>query len=257
MKRAILFWFYKDPDICENRLRILRKYNPATKIYGLYGGDVHLAPLFFEKLNQYLDDFYCFTANADTHWKWRNGDLLLADWFRQRGVDLVWDSIVIVQWDMLILAPVDEIFASVPKGNILLSGTKPIADAGPWFWITEPREKMAYQAFLRHLQVNYDYRADPIFCIFIVVLLSREFLAAYALIENPELGFIEYRVPMYAQVFGIGICRDDRFVPSSPGHNVSEVVLTVGQPIPHENIAANMLKPLGARIFHPFHDYYA
>jgi len=28
MKLAILFWFYKEQEICENRLKLLRKYNP-------------------------------------------------------------------------------------------------------------------------------------------------------------------------------------------------------------------------------------
>ena len=40
MELAILFWFYKEPEICLNRLKILKKYNPDLKIFGLFGGDI-------------------------------------------------------------------------------------------------------------------------------------------------------------------------------------------------------------------------
>ncbi len=35
---GILFWFYRDVGLCRNRLRLLRRRNPGTPIYGLYGG---------------------------------------------------------------------------------------------------------------------------------------------------------------------------------------------------------------------------
>ena len=35
MNLAILFWFYKEPEVCENRLQLLKKYNPDLKILGL------------------------------------------------------------------------------------------------------------------------------------------------------------------------------------------------------------------------------
>jgi len=35
MKLAILFWFYKEPEICQNRLELLRQNNPTISIYGL------------------------------------------------------------------------------------------------------------------------------------------------------------------------------------------------------------------------------
>jgi hypothetical protein len=48
-------------------------------------------------------------------------------------------------------------------------------------------------------------------CLFIAVCLPRTFLERYAYIEQPDLGFIEYRIPMYAQIFGIPFCEDHPF----------------------------------------------
>jgi hypothetical protein len=71
MRLAILLWFYKDPGICENCRKLLRKYNPEASIYGLYSGNVSQKRFYADKLRAYLDDFYCFEANAELDWKWR------------------------------------------------------------------------------------------------------------------------------------------------------------------------------------------
>ena len=36
MKKAILFRFYKEIDVCINRLKLIKKYNPELEIFGLY-----------------------------------------------------------------------------------------------------------------------------------------------------------------------------------------------------------------------------
>jgi hypothetical protein len=257
MQLAILFWFYKEPGICQNRLELLRKYNPSSKIYGLYGGDVNLKHLFAKKLSRYLDDLFCFESNSDPSWKWQNGDLLITEWYRQRGRDLPWDSIVIAQWDMLIFAPVDKIFSTVPEGQILLSGLRSIErEAKDWVWVTSPEGKKEYNRFLNHVRKHYNYNDDPIFCIFIVVVFSRDFLEEYSMINEPEIGFIEYRVPIFAQIFNIGIFTNHNFTVSSPGESLSEDVLSLGRQIPFKNVLKNILSSSGARIFHPYHDYY-
>src|SRR3989338_3458632 len=98
---AVLFWFYKEPDICLNRLELLKKYNPGLKIYGLFGGETKHADIYKQKPGKYLDYFY-ISPHPDPDWKWINGDVMILDWYQKRGKDLSWDSIVITQWDMLV-----------------------------------------------------------------------------------------------------------------------------------------------------------
>jgi hypothetical protein len=35
---AILYWFYKEPEVTKNHLQMIRRHNPGRKIYGLFGG---------------------------------------------------------------------------------------------------------------------------------------------------------------------------------------------------------------------------
>jgi hypothetical protein len=214
VKLAILFWFYKEPDICKNRLELLRQYNPTIPIYGVYGGDLAAVDQYKLQLNQYLDDFYAFTEDKDSLWKWLQGDLMLAHWYRDRGKYLSWDTVVVVQWDMLVFGAIEQLFAMLKPDQILLSGLRPIAEVeDDWMWVTPkiPANRNQYLQFLQYVDKTYNYQQDPLGCIFIVACLPRIFLEAYSKIEQPELGFLEYRIPIYAQIFGTPFCENHPF----------------------------------------------
>lgn len=211
MKLAILFWFYKEPEVCQNRLEILRQYNPQTPIYGLYGGDLAIADQYESALSPYLDDFYTFSEAKDSHWKWIQGDLMITQWYRDRGKDLPWDTIVIIQWDMLVFGVVEELFGMLQRDQILLSGLRPIKEVElDWLWTTPnvPEHQQRYAHFLEYMHKTYHYSKEPLACLFIVVCLPKAFLEKYSNVEQPELGFIEYRIPMYAQIFNTSFCND-------------------------------------------------
>ena len=54
MKLAIVFWFYKEPDICRERLEFIKNKNPGLKIFGLYGGDLSLKDEFRDKTRTFF-----------------------------------------------------------------------------------------------------------------------------------------------------------------------------------------------------------
>lgn len=258
MKLAVLFWFYKDVDVCRDRLRLLRRYNPETPVFGLYGGDQSQADEFAARLSPYLDDFFSYPEGKSSTWKWLNGDLVLAEWFRRRGRLLSWDSVIVTQWDMLIFGRIREIFAGLKEGEVLLSSLRPVEEVAPWwYWIrTEPER---YASFAAHVRKEYEYR-DPLWCCqFVVVGLPRAFFESYAAVKAPECGFIEYRVPTYARIFGLPFCDSREFdccwpeEPAARRPAPGEVTLSAGkETIPLEVICEHLSRRDGARVFHPF-----
>lgn len=278
MKLAVLFWFYKEPEICQNRLELIRKYNPNIPIYGLYGGDVSTVEQYKVSLGKYLDDFYVFTENKDSQWKWLQGDLLLTDWYVKRGKDLAWDTIIIVQWDMLVFGEIEKLFSMLKKDEVLLSGLRPIKEVEEdWMWVTPklPEYRQKYLTFLEYVQKNYNYTLDPLGCIFIVICLSRVFLEKYSTVQQPELGFLEYRIPMYAQIFGIPFCENHPFnaswLDSDPlyNHNKQPIKRLVNllrfkfnsptlsasrNNVSLISIFRHLNSKRGAKVFHPYDD---
>lgn len=279
MKLAILFWFYKEPEICKNRLEILRQYNPTTPIYGLYGGDLASANEFNSDFSNYLDDVYIFSENKDSYWKWIQGDLMITHWYRERGKDLEWDSIIVVQWDMLVFGAVEELFSMLKPDQILLSGLRPVAEVeDDWQWVSPKISEMRqqYLKFLDYVHKVYDYRQSPLGCLFIVVCFPRIFLEKYSRVDESELGFLEYRIPIYAQIFDISFCENHSFnawwVDVDPAFWAKNFVLRAWISI-NLKLNPNPLNPAkrgislipifcrlntrkGARIFHPYEDIF-
>lgn len=260
MKLAILFWFYKEPDICKNHLELLRRYNPTVPIYGLYGGNLDEIDIFKSSLDRYLDDFYVFTQNKSSSWKWHLGDLLITDWYSQRGKHLAWDTIIIVQWDMLVFGSVQELFSMLQKEQILLSGLRPIKEIEEkWSWTSTsliPELRDQYLNFLDSVKEKYSYSQEPLCCLFIVVCFPRSFLAKYSEIEQPELGFLEYRVPIYAQIFGTPFCVNHPFQAWWPGDSTTsknkETLNAKRHDVSLIAILRNLLDSNGAKVFHPY-----
>lgn len=265
MKLAVLFWFYKEPDLCENRLILLRQANPEAKVYGLFGGDPAQAGIFRERLGRYLDDFYVFSEPKDAHWKWYHGDQMIAHWYRQRGCSLAWDSIFIAQWDMLVFGKLEHLFAGLKEGEVLFSGLRPVREVDPWWWYIREGspEREEYLRFVAFVQDTYGYCAEPVCGEFIVICLPRCFLEQYVHIPNPELGFLEYKIPIYAQIFGVPFCTDHTHNPwwgddpsTQSAPLLARALNSETKDVPLRSIMAHLARPAGRRIFHPvFQEY--
>jgi len=264
VKLAILFWFYKELAICEDRLRLLRRLNPEASIYGLFGGEPSAAGEAQARLGGLLDDFYAFPDAQSPDWKWRNGDRLIAAWAEQRGRALAWDTVVVVQWDMLLLAPVQQLFGMLQPGQALFSGLRPLEEIESWWgWAgaKDPEKRQEREAFRSELARGHGYRGPLLACLFIVVCLPRRFLELYPASGPPETGFLEYKCPTMARVFDIPFCTDHPYRPwwaSDPATRDApareRVLNAVGRRVSLPTVLREVLAADGARVIHPFED---
>jgi len=260
MEPGILFWFYKNEALCKNRLQLLRRKNPDTPIYGLYGGRPESAERFRAALTPLLDDFYVYPSPQDATWKWLNGDLMIAAWYRDRGHRLHWKTLVLVQWDMLVFGRVAALFAELNEDEVLLSSLRPVSEVADWWHWVSGENKPWYARFVQHLQEACAFDGEPLCCQFVIVAFPRVFLEHYSAIEAPELGFIEYRVPTYARVFGIPVRSIERFDcwwegdPANPPAKEIDKVLSAGRnSIALRTVVRQYYRTGGACIIHPFH----
>lgn len=267
---AILFWCYKELGICLDRLRHIRASNPTIAIYVLFGGDAADAPAWEKALAPFVDDFYAFAGDpppgyeqqdgyrGGVYWKYVYGDWMWASWYRDRGVDLRWDTVIIIQWDMLVFGDITETFGCLRKNQILLSGLRPVSEVEhAWVWVNSAftDARRTYETFLAHVQEEYAYEGDPLCCLAIVVCLPRVFLEPFSKIPRPELGGLEYRIPIYADAFGVPFCWDNPFKPlwAAVERAGFDTTLRAGPvEIWAPTIWSNLRKPDGARVFHPY-----
>ena len=255
MDLAILFWFYKESEICENRLKLLKKYNPNLKIYGFYGGEISEADKYKNKLCKYLDDFYIFTANTDEDWKWINGDLMILDWYEKRGQNLKWDSIIVVQWDMLVFDSLIDQFSGMKKDEIFISAVREIDDLieSKWDWVKiGSKERQNYLNFLNYVKKKYEYKDKPLGSLFILEILPRTYLEKYLMVEDKEVGMLEYKTPIYAQIFGIPFYQKDIGIIWYATEKQTPLN-AIPKEIPEDYIKKQLAENSGWRIFHPYY----
>jgi hypothetical protein len=213
---GILFWFYRDVLLCENRLRMLRHRNPGVPIFGLYGGPLDEQQEYRSRLGPLLDDLWVYPDEVDSSWKWRNGDLVLRRWYAERGVSLTWDSVFVAQWDLVVTAPLTKLLPALGPGEMLLSGLRPVREVEAWWHWTRGEARTEYDAFIAFVTERYGALEDPKCCQFIASVFPRDFLARYDAADPPELGFLEYKLPVYADVFGIPLIADTSLRPWWP-----------------------------------------
>ncbi|MFA4818630.1 MAG: hypothetical protein WC621_02185 [Patescibacteria group bacterium] len=258
MKLAVLFWFYQKSDICKNRLELIKRYNPRLPIYGLYGGTKKEVSKYRKLLVPLLNDFYVSSKHAkSTAWKWIHGDLMILDWYKKQGRRLKWDSIVVIQWDALVLGSIKKQFPGLKNDQLFISGTR-ILDKNievRWNW-TKPQSKRRndYVAFKKYLEQKYGYKGRLLCSLFILQILPRSFFRKWQEIPNKERGMLEYKIPTYAKIFGTPIYKRNLGVWwfDSRGKRGETPLNARGVEIKKSLILSELKRKNGFRIFHPY-----
>jgi hypothetical protein len=262
VKLAALFWFYGHLDVCENRLRLLRALNPGLPIYGLYGGEGEGEAEARRRLEPLMEDFYAFAEARDGQWKWRHGDRLIAAWMRERGACLDWETVVVVQWDLLILEPLRTLFGGLKPAQALFSGDRPASEVRAWWgWLKgdDPDKRAELESFRAWLR-SQDADPEALWCcLFIVAALPREYLVRYAASGPPEPGFLEYKMPTLARRFGTEVVSNPALDPWWAANPATKAVPkhlrtlnAVGQDVTPGTVLRHLRRRGGRRLFHPY-----
>jgi hypothetical protein len=257
MKPDVLFWFYKDFETCRERLQRLRKRNEGVRVFALYGGPLLEAEIAQNVLHKWVDDFYVYPQEKNSYWKWKHGDQMITTWYMERGQYLKWETIFIVQWDMLILDSLEKLFLGLQPHEILLSGFRPISTVSSWWPWANPTNSdlLSFKELLRN---KFNYEGELFVCLFIVICLPRVFLEKYVAAGHPEIGFLEYKIPTMAHVFGVPVCNKHNFEPwwrANPAtKNVprrQRILNAVGEEVSLLVILQELMNSDGKRLFHP------
>ncbi|PSQ17462.1 hypothetical protein BRD00_07045 [Halobacteriales archaeon QS_8_69_26] len=246
MERIVVFRFHRDPEVCRSRLRLLRQLNPGVPIYGL-GERIGLEGE-FEDLHV-IDD-------RDAEWKWKNGDLALARWFRAVGHEVDFDVAHVVEWDLLLCAPLSELYGHVPPDALALSGLRSMdaAREDGWSWIDD---EGSYQHADDYRQVRewaarrFGFEGEGPSCIFPGAALPRSFLVEHAALDPPAVSNDEVRVPLAATALGYDLYDTGFHDWTDAGRRYFN---GRGTEVPPSRVAAELADPDGRRAFHPVYE---
>jgi hypothetical protein len=248
MTRAVLFRLHQAPLVCRSHVSLLRSLNADVPIYGLFGGPRRVpAPLLRRLVG--LDGVH--SASERDRWAWQHSDLAVAAWFRDVGHALAFDVLHVVEWDLLLLAPLSSLYAAVPEGSVGLTALTPIADLEQeWTWLRREPNRREWDALLARARSDWGYEGTPYGCVAGGSCFPRSFLEAYAAIDPPLLCNDELRLPLFAQILGFALA-DTRLRGPWRGERDHPLFHFRATDVPLEAIKAELAKPDGWRAFHP------
>jgi hypothetical protein len=204
-RRIIVFRFDRHPLVCRDRVALLRRLNPDVPVYGLYGGDRPLEGAAIRAAGRamlQLDGLWT-RSPGDGHWNWQHGDLALAAWFVDIGCGLEFDVVHYLEWDLLLLASLEEVYASVPPESVGLTALTPLTEVEDrWEWLQSAEGRQAWEGLLAHARRFWGYRGVPHASWGPGPCFPRTFLSRFAELEVPELGHDELRLPLVAEALG-------------------------------------------------------
>lgn len=252
VRRIIVFRFDRNPLVCRERVRLLRRLNPGVRVVGLYGGARGVRGAAFRAGNRPvlgLDGFW--TSPEDGGWNWKNGDLALAAWYRSVGFRFDFDVAHLVEWDLLLAAPLADVYGHVEPDVLGLTTCTPLAEipAG-WIWMTRPDLRRETEDLFRLARDRWAYDGEPRACLGVGPCFPRRFLEDYAELGAPEVGHDELRLPLFADILGYPVV-DNGFRRAWANKDDDVYFNASGRPIDNADIAAEMGRPDGRRVFHP------
>lgn len=213
MKRVILLRFHKDVHVVQNRIDILKHFNPAIPIHGLFGGVENEFTLFKKSLKG-LESLH-FLSITERDIKWRFSDWNILKWFTEFGKNVDFDVLHTIEYDLLLLDKIEHIYPyKKEEKNIYVTSLIELEQIKPlWNWYQKPQEypveeEKEFEKLMKekyHIKVLYGSMAPG-------STFTREFLEGYEKLSLPLIAHDEVRVPAIAQILGIDI-KDTNFVP--------------------------------------------
>lgn len=153
-KFIVIYRYYKDFDIVLERLRLIRLIDPNIEIYGMYGGGEDTFPDAQEYFSEYFVHNYLLKADNDK-WKWLHGDIFYKMWYNDIGKNIDFDFVVIMEWDLLFLEKIENLFPEMDRNEIRVTGLIPLDKVSKyWYWTNESNYNN-YKTFLTTVENQF------------------------------------------------------------------------------------------------------
>ncbi|WP_214928892.1 hypothetical protein [Streptomyces sp. ISL-98] len=221
-------------------------------VHGIFGGAMGYRGAAFRMAGRrllQLDTMYI--SRHSSEWNWKNGDLVLLDWFRDVGHRLSFDVVHLLEWDLLLAERLDRLYAAVPPEAVGLTAYTPISVIGEhWRWVARPDGAREWNALLAYARDRLGYDGTPHGCIGVGPCCPRSFLRDYAAVDPPDLGNDELRFPLFAEALGYPVV-DTGFRRRWHDPDEDRYFNASARPIDPRTVAIELAKPDGRRAFHP------
>ncbi|MBN2349206.1 MAG: hypothetical protein JXJ22_10230 [Bacteroidales bacterium] len=253
MKRIITFRYHNNIERNFNFLQLLKQLNPDIEIYGVFGGTEELYNQSKEQLNKVLTHNY-YVDKKDNEWKWRYSDLVYQLWYRDVGHKVKFDYMHSIEWDLLLLDSLDNLYSHVPQDSVAVSGLIPLEKIiDKWFWTSDEGQKKDWYTLMEYFKTTLNYNQKPFGIIGPGASFPKLFWEKIMDISIPEICIDEIKLPLLAQSFGFNLV-DTGFFKKWFSKREAKFFNANNKDIKVKIIKKELKKINGRRVFHPFRE---
>ena len=249
----VLFRFYKDFDVVNERLRILRYFDPDLPIFGLYGGPIDEFGIAKKSLENNFENLWCFPENREPSWKWFHTDIMQKEWFRDFGYQVNFDFLISYEYDLLTLSPLRQLLPNINDTTIAVSALENLDEIkNTWNWTSRSPHKEKFEKFSEYMKTTFGTEIQKTVCLGPGPVLPKKFMAAFSNTEDIDLVHEEISYPAYAEALGFN-SMNNNLHPGfhAPPEEESLFSCEKNATVTLESINNELKKPKGRRAFHP------
>ncbi len=247
----ILFRYHHNIDLVKNRLQLLKMMEPDKPIFGIYGGKHSDFKEAADVLNGWLENNFLIPVD-DGKWKWLHGDITFKMWYQKVGKHIRFEDAYIVEWDLLILEALYNLYPTTNQNRIFCTGLIPLEKVSNfWYWMNE-KNKPKVEAFFKQVQ---DYYKTPFIRYASLgpgLCAPRSFFEGLLDLRLFEADISdELKIPVWSQIMGLTPMANDFYKKWFSFFEMRCFNANMRN-IRYRTIARELNKKNGRRVFHPF-----
>ena len=256
MKRIAVFRYHKEFEIVKERVKLFKLINPGILLYGIYGGERNK----YDESNRILGKLFesnYFLDNNDVWWKWFHGDIIYQLWHRDVGQYLRFDVAHIIEWDLLLLDTIENLYGNIDKEALGCTGLVPLKQIeAEWYWIRNMERREEYKKFINYVTENFSVNVDGYGMLGPGISLPRSFLDRLLKIKMVSINTSdELKLPVWAQITGNQL-QDNGFYKKWFSKKEKKFFNANEADIKLKTIRRQLKKNNGRRAFHPFRKHF-
>jgi hypothetical protein len=204
-------------------------------------------------LRPVFEDNYRIKAK-DSLWKWLHADITYQMWYNDVGKTLDFDHAAVLEWDLLFMEKLENLFPDLNENELRVSGIIPLKKVEKyWYWSRSENMKK-YMTFKEKVQSYYNISLQDYAMLGPGLCMTRNFMESLgdALLFEAEISD-ELKIPIWAQVFEHNLVSNNfyrKWFSFFEQHffnaNIADINLGT--------VAKEMSKVKGRRAFHPFRE---
>ena len=250
----IIFRFHNHFSVCKSRLKMLQFHNPDIPVYGIYGGKNQDFRKCRKKLGKYFKHLWIIPEWL-SETKWSNFETILKVWYVHIGKDIDFDRAYVIEWDLLLLDSLKNIYQNIGVNEVGVTGLMPVDKIKDnWYWSTDKNQKRKLEYVFSLARQYYGHNSVFYASLGPGLCFPKSYLDNFSKLNMPAICHEEIYFPLFAQLLNYPL-KDTEFFNGWFNDKEKRYFNCDKNYVSKKTIRSELLLR-GRKVFHPYQKQY-